>query len=155
MTDTTSNEVKFLREKLARHLAGYRNRRVRYRNLAFLLKMGTTFFGSATTILLGLKGYSSFSAHAESLSVAALISSAAVTLAATWETFFDHRWLWVRFTAAFERLTEISDDLEYALAKGNFSDNQVDLYYDRLKATLQETRSAWFEKRVREIGTDR
>jgi hypothetical protein len=29
MTDTTSNEVNFLREKLARHLAGYRNRRVR------------------------------------------------------------------------------------------------------------------------------
>ena len=38
----------------------------------------------------------------------ALIASAAVTVAAPWETFSDHRWLWVRFTAAFERLTEIS-----------------------------------------------
>ena len=155
MGDTLTNETQFLRDKLAQQMALYRARRVRYRNLAFLLKMTTTLFGAATTVLLGLKGYSSFSNHAEALSVAALIASSVVTLAATWETFFDHRWLWVRFTAAFERLNEIADDLDYAGAFGNLSNDQLALFYHRFKSTLQETRAAWFEKHVRDLGTER
>jgi hypothetical protein len=117
--------------------------------------MGTTFFGSATTILLGLKGYSSFSSHAEGLSVAALISSAAVTLDATWETFFDHRWLLGPLHRRFRAVNRNFRRPRICSGQGSFSDDQVDLYYDRLKATLQESRSAWFEKRAREIGTDR
>jgi hypothetical protein len=146
-----SSQTDFLRTALARDTASFRVRRTSNRRKAFGNQIVATLSGALTTVLLGLKANAIFASAEPYMSALALVLSATATLFATWEAFFDHRWLWVRYTATLSELYSISDDLEYAAAGGHtIPQDKLDDLHRRRQQTLMETSNAWSDKRARE-----
>jgi hypothetical protein len=149
--DTAEDQIGFLRTRLAAGIVSFRRRRVVNRRAAFALRIAVTSFGSLTTILRGLRGNALFSDQDNIFSAMALIMSAAVTIASTWETFFDHRWLWIQYTDTLTNLYRISDELEYVTA-GNkpVPPERLEALFQQLQDTFQQANVAWSGKRRRE-----
>jgi len=141
-----AGEVAFLRDRLQKNIQSFYAKRSQNRKLAFGLKLSVVILGSIATIFLGVKSYLKDS---EWLSALALVVTASVPILVTWETFFNYRWLWVRYTSTLNNLYSISDDLEYAMSRQvKLSKKEVDELYERLQAALQETNTDWLTKRV-------
>jgi hypothetical protein len=149
MGEAVAPTVEFLRTQLKTNIDGFRLRRAASKSKAFFIRMAVVVFGALTTLLLGLKSNPLLSMHEPLLSGAALFLSAAIPIFSAWDAFYDHRWLWVRYTAAQQALYGILDDLEYGLAQGEISRDQMDDFYKRFRAVLQETNSAWTDKRTK------
>jgi hypothetical protein len=147
--------VAFLREKVKYNADSFMKRRRKNRLRAFSLTMMITLCGSLTTVLLGLKNNSLFSKHEPLISAIALGTSALVTFASTWDSFFDYRWLWIRYTQTLGNLYGILDDLDYATAGREVTSEQLDALYLQFQRTLEETNTAWIEKRERESTLDK
>lgn len=79
----------------------------------------------------------------------ALVLSASITLLSTWDTFYNHRGLWVRYTGTVTELKAIRSKLEYLLSDGerNVDSAELDALYDRLQVTLTETNMWWQQER--------
>jgi SMODS and SLOG-associating 2TM effector domain 1 len=141
-------QVEFLRVRLQQEIDSFRKRRISNRTKAFLVKIMTVTLGALATVALGIKGYLPTGYESE-LSVFALCITAAVPILATWETFFDHRWLWIQYTATLAELYSISDKLEYTMASGlPLNQETFDELYIRLETALMNTKTAWSEKRL-------
>ncbi len=143
-----AGEVAFLRDQLQKNIQSFYAKRSQNRKLAFGLKLSVVILGSIATIFLGIKSYFP-NKDSEWLTALALVITASVPILVTWETFFNYRWLWVRYTSTLNNLYSISDDLEYAMSRQvKLSKKEVDELYERLQAALQETNTDWLTKRL-------
>jgi hypothetical protein len=151
MNEDVKPKLEFLRTQLKTNIDGFRARQADSRRKAFLIRMAVVVLGALTTILLGLKANTLFSSYDSAMSAAALFLSATIPIFSAWDAFYDHRWLWIRYTSAQQGLYGILDDLEYA--GPNISGDKLDELYMRFRAVLQEANSAWMDKRTKmEMG---
>jgi hypothetical protein len=152
--DGQGKEVEFLRKRLQQEIDSFRRRRINSRIKAIGVKITVVTLGALATMALGVKGY--FTAHWEHiLSGFALCSTAAIPILAAWESFFDHRWLWIQYTETLGTLYSISDDLEYAVASGDpLTKDVLDGLYARLQRALATTSAAWSEKRLKDQSAE-
>jgi hypothetical protein len=139
----------FLRTQLKINIDGFRVRRAASKKKAFLIRMAVVTLGALTTLLLGLKSNPVFHDCEDYMSAVALLFSAVIPVFAAWDAFYDHRWLWVRYTVAQQTLYGISDDMEFALTEGDLTKEKLEALYGRFRAALQETNSAWTERRTK------
>ena len=159
MADNQSR-VEFLRTALKGQINSFRTRRSTNRRMAFFGKMAVSTLGAATTIIIGLQSNRLFElygfAHASDwLSALALLTSASVTLFSVWEGFFDHRWLWIRYTATLGQLYAIAAEVEYLTAGGSdVAADRLDSLFARMQTVLQDTNTAWSEKRAKDVKED-
>jgi len=143
MPESTANDDKarFLDEALTKQIASFDTRRSQNKKKAFLSKILSISFSTLTTILLGWQGLTN-----PTLTVVkniALLLSAVVTILSAWESFFNHRELWVRYTSTLTRLKTIQSDLHYLLAGANVNDDKLDELYNRFQAVIDETNASW------------
>jgi len=136
-------KLAILRAQIDHSVKWFRDARRRNRRNAFLLRFGTAALSAATTVVLGLQGFETYRVLLKNV---ALILSASVTVIAAWESFFNHRELWVRYTATLGLLRGLQSDLEYACA-GNIQAEGLDVFHDRLNAILRETNASWLQLR--------
>lgn len=141
-----------LTNKLTNNIESFRNKRDFNRKRAFRLKMAITSIGVLTTIVLGLKPYIIFQNSETILSAVALVLSAIIPFFAAWEGFFDHRWLWIRYTETLNSLYAIRDEVDYVKAGGKITKEQLDSLFARLQRTLEETNTEWSKQRKDAIG---
>jgi len=113
--------------------------------------MTIVVLGAVTTMVLGLKPYAHFAHGDELLTAVALVLSAAIPIFAAWEAFFDHRWLWVRYTAMLSSLYAIQEELKYAHAAGEMDEAKLDSLFERLQGVLEAENREWLSKRQKEI----
>jgi hypothetical protein len=76
-----------------------------------------------------------------------IFCSAAIPIFSSWDAFCDHRWLWVRYTAAQQALYAILDDLEFGLAAEQMPTERLSDLFRRFRSVLDETNSARKDKR--------
>ncbi len=78
-----------------------------------------------------------------------MLLSAFVTVFATWEAFFDHKGLWVKYTRARAQLQSVKAELEYMLAGGDLllPDDKIDPLFRQYQQILEETNSSWLQMR--------
>jgi hypothetical protein len=70
---------------------------------------------------------------------------------ASFEAFFDPRWLWVQYTATLFKVYSISDDLDFLVAKSpDPPPEKVDELYTRLQEVLRASGTAWANKRLQD-----
>lgn len=139
--------ITFLRQLLAENIEGFRRSATNNKRRALIARIVIASLGAATTLLLGLKSNPIFTVHENGFSSAALLFSALIPVLVAWDTFFDHRWLWVRFTAALTSLFKIRDDLNYSEANKELTQKVLDGLYEQLRETVDRTSSSWLEKR--------
>jgi hypothetical protein len=147
-----STREEYLRRTLDSTIHAFEERRLYHKKRAFLFKIFGTGFSAVTTVLLGLQGLGTGALLA--VKNIALFLSAGVTVISAWDTFFNHRELWVRYTASFRRLTELQTDMDFILSEGSQVDKEAELekLYVRFQAIVQETHTSWLQLR-QEHGT--
>lgn len=139
--------VALLRQLLTENIDGFRLSAASNKRRALVAKIITASLAAATTLLLGLKSSPIFKEYENGFSSAALLFSAVVPVLVAWDTFFDHRWLWVRFTAAVTSLFKIRDDLNYSEANKELTQKVLDGFYGQFRNAVDQTSSSWLEKR--------
>lgn len=148
--------AKHLRLELEKHISSFARRRKKNRKTAFNLKMAATIFSVITTILVGLHGNALITTNLGNwLSALAIVTSASIAIFTTWETFFDHRWLWITYTITLNSLTEILSELEYCQFRdGALSVEDADRLYHKMSDALEHGNIEWFHRRKTETIVD-
>jgi hypothetical protein len=142
---SVDTSVKKLREDLAAQIKSFGEKRITNKRRALWLKMLATTFSVLTTILLGLKGFEYLTESSLLFKNLPLVLSALVTLVSSFDGFFNHRALWVRYTLTVSNLRAIQDDLDYATADANAPPTQVrvDGLLKKYQNVLSETNTSW------------
>jgi len=142
-----NEKTEFLSKTLQAQIDSFNLKRKDNKTKALRIKLAITVLGGMTTVLLGLQG----TAHQNAMQNLALIFSALVTLLSTWDTFFNHRGLWTRYTATYTELMTIKSDLEYLRqGEGSLTEARLDGLYDRYQRVLRETDEWWLHERQEE-----
>ncbi len=137
--------TEFLSKALGSNIDSFNRKRQNNKTKAFLFKMSITALGGATTVLLGLEDVSDPTLFKN----AALVCSALITLLSTFDAFFNHRALWVRYTQTYTELLAIQSDLNYALAggPGTLQTDEIDALYRRFSLAMRRTNEWWQDTR--------
>ena len=146
-------KIKFLEERIGKYITLYDKKRHRNKYLSFGLKLSGAIMAAAITILLGV----TFKDKPENAyKNIALILGALITVFNTWEAFFNHKALWVRFTIAMNKLYSLKDNLNYLKAKSVelIEEAKLDKIYEGLETIISETNSNWEELRKDENNAD-
>lgn len=135
----------YLSQEIERHIDLFDGKRQKNKFLALGIKLlGATLAGTVT-VLLGI----SVPQKSMTYNNLALILSALITVLATWDGFFNHKALWIRFTLATNALRALKQDLEYINAKngGRIDVLETDRISSQLRAILKQTHESWEELR--------
>jgi hypothetical protein len=138
----------FLLRMISERIDSFQKRREKNRKTAFRLKMSIAALGAMTTILLGLQVANPH--LVQYIKNLALCTSSLITIVATWESFFDYRGLWVRYTATRARLMALRAQLDFMLA-GNrdcIEVANINKLFDQYENILEETNSSWLQGRL-------
>lgn len=145
--EENNKRIKFILGKIDKRIGSFRERRNENRKYAIRAKFLSLAIASLTTILLGLNGLNPSSKLV--LQNLAFIFSAVTTLLTGWDTFFNYRGLWFRYTATLNELYELKDKLEY-LSTGeikNIEPDELDKLYEQYQRILDDTNTNWVELR--------
>jgi Protein of unknown function (DUF4231) len=144
---SSQSQFDILKAAVVKNIDTFRAKRDFNRSRAFRLRLAIVTIGVLTTIILGLKPYVGFQNSDAFLSAVALVLSALIPIFTTWEGFFEHRWLWIRYTLTLNSLYAIRDELEFSHAAGAINKMQLDSLFAQLQRTLEEIDGAWTERR--------
>ncbi len=138
-------KVEFLQTSIDKQIEGFTKRRVVNRQEATKIHIWSTSLSAITTVLLGLTDIGSPSF----LKNIALCASALVTLLNTWETFFNHKSMYVHYNITVGELRHLRADLDYLLCQGldSVKEEDLDAVYSRYQAILESTNSTWSDLR--------
>lgn len=114
------------------------------RKTAFVVTFGAVA-SALTTILIGLSSY--LSSYAIYFSIAALITSATVTVIQAWDKLFNHKRLWIIQADVLNGFKELNEDIHHLEAGGKLGQNEINECYDRYKEILKKWNSNWMELR--------
>jgi hypothetical protein len=119
--------------------------------LAFGLKITIALLSAGITVLLGL----SFPGKDEgTYKNFALGLSALSAVMGTWDAFFNHRTLWIRYTIAANRMRSLLEEIKYQTAKseGDIPVQMSDEMFEKYQQILAEANHAWEDMRKQEPG---
>jgi hypothetical protein len=143
---TTDPQREHLAEVVSTQIVSFAARRQTNKKKAFWFKMLITSFSAGTTILLGLQGLETLFPSAPTvIKNMALVLSAFVTLFSAWDTFFNHKALWVRYTKTVTDLRSILSELEFLSSNtdSKVEGTDLDRLFRKYQSVLDETNSFW------------
>jgi hypothetical protein len=145
-----SGELDYLKKQIIDRRDSFASRAGTNKTRAFRLRMTIVVLGAITTFVLGAKTNAVLAPYDHALSLVALFLSATVPAVAAWDAFYDHKWLWVEYSAARNALSALLDDLEYTrLSPAQITRAKVDALYLRYRAIVDDTNNAWQDKRTK------
>jgi hypothetical protein len=119
--------------------------------LAFGLKIAIALLSAGITVLLGL----SFPGKEEgTFKNIALGLSALSAVMGTWDAFFNHRTLWIRYTIAANRMRALLEEIKYQAAKNQagLPVQTSDEMFKKYQQIVAEANHAWEDMRREEPG---
>lgn len=143
----TKKKADSIREQLTSQIAAFDRKRNNNKQKAFAIRIAVIGAGTLTTVMLGLSipGIEQLSKNI------ALCLSAIATLLSAWESYFNHRELWLQYTATYTSLRALLADLEFqcldldedypeSVSAVNEGLNKL---FAQMQRALQETNNAW------------
>lgn len=152
-------KIDYMRSHLDTQIGEFNARRRRDKKKAVRAKVAQASVGAAVTVILGLDNTAlGFSTSTDArLKALALFLSAAVTIVAAWDAFFDHRSLWIRYAGVLAGLKAIRAELEYLTSDSDaVSEVELDALFRRSQALLESANLSWQQLRAseRQAGTE-
>ncbi|AFZ60230.1 DUF4231 domain-containing protein [Anabaena cylindrica FACHB-243] len=146
-------KIKFLEEKINKRIDSFKERRIHNREKAIRIKFISLAIASLTTILLGINGLNT--SNKLIFQNIAFSLSAMTTFLTVWDTFLNHRGLWIRYTATLNELYELRDNLEYLCTDEmeNIDKEKLDKLYQQYQIIFEETNKNWTELRKEQKST--
>jgi hypothetical protein len=132
-------------------LAVFDAKRQKNKFLAFGLKIAIALLSAGITVLLGI----AFPGKEEgTYKNIALGLSALSAVMGTWDAFFNHRTLWIRYTIAANRMRSLLEELKYQTAKneGGLPAEASDEMFEKYQQIVAEANHAWEDMRKQEPG---
>lgn len=145
-----TGQALYLTALIDSQIASFYKKRQNNRRVAIFVKLSAAGLGAMTTVLLGLQGISG--TYQNWVTNIALVASALVTIIATYEGFFDHRALWVRYTQTLTSLYSLKSELGFLLAASDVppSADSLTEIHARFQLILSATNEWWLSKRNEE-----
>jgi uncharacterized protein DUF4231 len=155
MTTTQETKAQLLHRELDRQIGSFEAARKLNKRRALAFKLSITGLGSLTTVVLGFQS----AWERELLHNVALVLSAIVTLLSAWDSFFNHRALWVRYTTTASELKALRAQLAYITAANDPDSAALDHLFTEFQTVLKTTNEWWLHQReaeepVRETARD-
>jgi hypothetical protein len=138
-------------ETAERCLGVFNGKRQKNKFLAFGLKIFIALLSAGITVLLGLsypnKPETTYKNVALGLSALSAVMS-------TWDAFFNHRTLWIRYTIAANRMRSLLEKIRYETAKnqGVLPTAMADEMFGKYQEIVDEANHAWEDMRKQEPG---
>jgi hypothetical protein len=136
----------YLDIELQERCDAFQKKRQHNRSASFGIKLLATILAASTTVLVGLQNPDSGPADGATywFRLAALVSSAVVTVLGACKAFFDYRGLWIRYTEARSRLLALRARLLY-MASGDkpLGDRTLDELFNTYEAVLDDLNEGW------------
>lgn len=142
------SQLVFLENKIQEYILLFEKKRILNKFLSFGIKLLGALLAALITIFLGITYKDK---PDEAYKNVALILGSVITIINTWDAFFNHRALWVRFTIAMCKLYALKNDLSYLKTKPrDITSDKLDLIHSTLQNIIIETNSNWEEMRKQE-----
>jgi hypothetical protein len=142
----------YLEKTIKKHISLFDGKRQRNKYLSLGIKLTSAFLSAAIIILLGLNVSAEIKTNYANI---ALVLSAIITILNTWDAFFNHKTLWVRFTVATQSLRSIDEELQFFKSKGNLNDSQIEQLHKKFKDVLTTLDRDWETLRKEEQAQTR
>jgi hypothetical protein len=144
LTSQTEAQKKldFLLFKIQSSIETHARKRVANKQKAFRFKMIATALSGAITVLAGISISGTYTIIAN---IIILFLGALITFFTTWDTFYNHKELWVKYTDMVIKLSNLKIKTEY-LSFDNQKEltiQQVDLLMDEYIRLLNENGEQW------------
>jgi hypothetical protein len=114
---------------------------------SFVVTYGA-FISGLITVLIGLSSY--LSKYEIWFIIAALITSASVTVIQAWDKFFNHKKLWIIQAEVLHGYEEIREDISHLEKTNRIDQNAINECYDRYKKINKNWNTNWMELRLAE-----
>jgi len=139
-----------LKGEIEKQLRIFAARRRRDKRKSTILQMASVTLSATITVLLGLRVGPS---PESTLTNVALTLGALATVLAAYDSFFDHRKLWVARTITLQRLEDLHRDLAFRLSALTEKDTPVvvDELFVELNRILEEDRQEWLRIRNEQV----
>jgi hypothetical protein len=144
-THAEPKQIAYVRSKIEKNIKGYGSSGCWTRFWALFHKIAGSVLAGATTILIGIKPM--VTGHDPLLSSGALITSALVTVLATWDALFDSRWLWLFNIRTRDSLIILIDRLNYAENTHVLTMQKLDQLHGDLISLVEAANREWAERR--------
>lgn len=144
----SKEKLDYLSTVITKYISLFDRKRQRNKFLSLGIRLTSAAMAAAITILLGL----SMSPQNKTFYAnVALVFGATITVLNTWDAFFNHRALWVRFTVATQSLHCIKEELEYLRSdKNQLTAEQIDSLHSDFKEVLITVNRDWENLRKEE-----
>ena len=147
------NAKVILEKELDARLAEFTRKRGRDKLKAFLLRIASVVFGALITVLVGLRAEPTLDGSLKNI---VLVLGALTVIANAWDSFYDHRGLWVKRTITVAHLKRVKRDLDFEVALKGSSDlapDQLRALKARLDQILEDDLNNWTQLRdeVRDV----
>ena len=136
----SKQQTDYLYEAISRCISLYDRKRQKNKFLGFGIKLTSTAFAATVTILLGLTVNVEWKT---SLANAALVLISLITLLNTWDAFFNHKALWLRFTVATQSLRHVQEEVEYLRSNGELTTEQIDSLHREFRRVVLTIDRDW------------
>ncbi|MEP7120700.1 MAG: SLATT domain-containing protein [Byssovorax sp.] len=141
------NAKVILEKELEARLAEFTQKRGRDKLKAFSLRIASVVFGALITVLVGLRVNLALN---EMVTNVVLVLGALTVIANAWDSFYDHRGLWVKRTITVAHLKKVKRDLDFEVALRGSSDlapGQLRALKGRLDQILEDDLNNWTQLR--------
>jgi len=138
-------KLDFLLKKIDTSFQFYLKRKDNNKLKAFRLKMAATVFSGIVSILAGV---SLAFDNPEMINVIILLLGAAITVFNTWDNFYNHKELWIKYTDYAIKLNSLRTEGEYLRIEGDsLKMEDVDQIFEEYRLILEEIGQSWVQMR--------
>jgi len=146
--------IDILEQDVKDRITSFRKRTDGNKKKAARVVILSSFISALTTILIGISSIVSSDnpEFSKFLNILALITSSSLPILLSWDTFFNHKKLWVQYTDTLTKLYDLEADLKHL--RKNSEDKKMEIeqkmvneFYMRYKDILQNTNQSWIGMR--------
>jgi len=140
-TRKTKDSLEFLHEEVKKKLGGIDDNRKYYRSNYYKYTLLSAEMSALTTFFIGINQIF----NCRWIVVAALFTSASITVFAAWDAFFKNKEMWILNTDTLMQLRGLESKIRYMKAKGieNVKEKQVDKLFFQFETILQGQHVLW------------
>lgn len=146
--------IEFLTDKVEGYRKMYQSQRNKNKWLSFSIKMASAISAALISVLLGLSKAVIDSDVAKNISLGL---GAFITVVNVWDTFFNHRALYIRATASMVNCILLQDEIAYMKKKhgDSIAENELNKIHVALKKIIMDNNSHWIElKKIEKVHTN-
>jgi hypothetical protein len=141
-------KLEFLSNKVKESFDFYNTRRIDNKLKGFRLKMAATVFSVLITIVAGIS-LSENAYYSKIANLLVLVFGGAITIFNTWDTFYNHKDMWIKYTENTTRLHALDIAVGYVALSPDLTLAQVDELFDQYYNIIEEAGKSWVQLRIK------